>query len=585
MRRFLCICFAVLILVGIAAPTGMAAAEVTSGFTTDPVVAAGPHHSAAIRNDGTLWTWGNNEHGQLGDGSRNARHRPFQVPGLTNMVDVAAGRGFTVALRDDGTVWAWGTNWAGQLGDGSLTERTTPVRVQQIANVVAISAGFDFATALQTDGTVWAWGHNLTGQLGNNTSGNHATWPVQVHNLDGVTDIVSGGLHTVARRSNGTLWSWGNNWYGQVGDGTKENHRLTPVQVQGLNNVDTVSAGGWNTAAIQNGRVWTWGANSESQLGNGTRGSHTNSGTPTQLQHPTNVTTVAVGEVHVVAQAGDGLWAWGDNWFGQLGRGDSQNFSPSPVRVAAQNLSGATTLAVGQSHTIAIRPDGTVWSWGSNGSGQLGTGGTAHRSAPGYVVGGDNRAFRLTPPGSTPFHDVAPHNWFYDAVVFVHELGVKEGTSDTQFEPGTNLSRAMVATILWRMAGRPAVAYRPVFEDVTAGRWYSDAVIWAYDAGVVEGTGPGRFQPTNDITREQFATMLARYATYIGLDIETPGDVTLDRFPDAGAVSDWAEDSLLWSVYVGLMIGTDNGGLSPGGTTTRAESATILMRFIQAFEE
>ncbi|MCL2843640.1 MAG: S-layer homology domain-containing protein [Oscillospiraceae bacterium] len=591
MKRFLCTCLAVLMLVGIVAPAAMATVGSASGFTTEPVIAAGARHSAAIRNDGTVWTWGNNENGQLGDGTRNIRNRPVQVLGLSNMIDVAVGDGFTIALRDDGTIWSWGTNWVGQLGDGTLIDRMVPVRVQQVVNVVAISAGWEFATALQADGTVWAWGHNLSGQLGNNTSGNHTTWPVRVHNLDGVTAISSGGVHAMALRNNGTLWAWGNNWYGQLGDGTIENHRLTPVQVQGLTNVTAVSAGGWHTAAIQNGGLWTWGVNTDAQLGNGTMGSHTNSGTPAQVQNLSNVTAVAAGAMHTVAQAGDAFWAWGNNWFGQLGNGGgNQDVRTAPVRVDMQNLNSAMALVAGDVHTVAIRGDGTVWSWGGNAYGQLGDGSTTHRSVPGRVLGQDNLIFRLAPPGSTPFHDVSSSNWFYDAVVFVFEAGIKEGTSDTTFEPRTNLSRAMVATILWRMAGEPDATYRPVFHDVAAGRWYSEAIIWAYDAGVVEGTGPGRFRPTDDITREQFATMMARYATYTRMNMEVPSDFDLARFTDTGEISDWAEEGMLWSVYVGLIIGVDDDATSttallPRGTTTRAESATIIMRYMQTFAD
>jgi hypothetical protein len=176
------------------------------------------------------------------------------------------------------------------------------------------------------------------------------------------------------------------------------------------------------------------------------------------------------------------------------------------------------------------------------------------------------------------FNDVRPGQWFYDAVSFVDGEGIMTGTTATTFEPNARLSRAMVATILYRLAGSPAVTFESIFTDVGAGQWYSLPIVWAYQNDIVRGIGEGLFAPTNDITREQFAAMLHRFAEFRGDDMSV-GEVAT-AFPDIGQVSYWAAESMRWANYNGLITGTPEGLLNPLGTTTRAEAATILMRFM-----
>jgi len=160
-----------------------------------------------------------------------------------------------------------------------------------------------------------------------------------------------------------------------------------------------------------------------------------------------------------------------------------------------------------------------------------------------------------------------------------------QGTTATTFAPTATLTRAQVATILWRMAGEPAVTHRPDFGDVPAGRWYSVPVIWALDAGIVTGTGPGTFAPGTNITREAFATMMYRYARYTGEDSTVPGTFNLAQFTDHANVSSWAAEEMRWAVHNGLITGATETTLAPQGTANRAQCATILMRYVQAFIE
>src|SRR5690349_9424591 len=232
-------------------------------------VAARYGHGLAVRSDGTVWTWGDNQFGELGDGTTATRLAPAQVSGLTGVTQVAAGKFVSLALRSDGTVWAWGANGAGQLGRGTGTNHeVTPARVTGLAGAVKISAGAAFEMALRSDGTVWAWGSNGDGALANGTRTGYSAVPVKVASLDNVTDIAAGFGTAVVTRTNGisvakTVWTWGANDGGQIGDGTTA-WRLTPVQVTGLPVYLAGIAAGFRFTAVlgTDGTVWAWGDDS-----------------------------------------------------------------------------------------------------------------------------------------------------------------------------------------------------------------------------------------------------------------------------------------------------------------------------------
>lgn len=184
-------------------------------------------------------------------------------------------------------------------------------------------------------------------------------------------------------------------------------------------------------------------------------------------------------------------------------------------------------------------------------------------------------------PGSEnelPFHDVRPEHWYYNAIVFVYDKGYFAGTGADTFSPNAPMDRAMVATVLHRMAGSTQVTGGSAFSDVADGQWYTQGIAWASSQGVVNGMGGGRYEPHLAVTREQLVTMLYRYEKdYRKLPVSATG--TLDVFPDGGAVSSWAQDAMRWAVGAGLIQGRDTGHLDPVGTASRAEVATILQRF------
>jgi alpha-tubulin suppressor-like RCC1 family protein len=369
------------------------------GIGMGSTISAKASHSLALCSDGTVWAWGNNSDGQLGDGTTVDRTVPVQVEDLRDVVAISAGWGHSLALRSDGTVWAWGDNGYGQLGDGTTINHTVPVQVKGLRDVFAISGGAWHSLALRSDGTVWAWGYNGYGQLGDGTTVDR-TVPVQVKGLRDVVAISAGWRHSLALRSDGTVWAWGDNkcgmlrpdgtpwgpWVdhgcGELGIGTAIANSAIPVQVQWLNDVIAISAGDWYSLALRSdGTVWGWGWNGNRQLGDGTNISR-NSPVRTDLR---DVVAISAGAHHSLALRSDGtVWGWGDNGSGQLGNG---KVSSRSIFVQAEGLSDVVAISTGSDHSLALRSDGTVWAWGWNKSGQLGDGTTTDRYSPVQVKG------------------------------------------------------------------------------------------------------------------------------------------------------------------------------------------------------
>ena len=346
-------------------------------------------HSVYVKDDGTVLAWGNNNNGQLGDGSVVSKKTPVFITGLTGMTSVAVGSGHSVALKNDGTVWAWGNNDNGQLGDGTLASRNTPAKLSGLAGMVAVAAGAGHTVVLKNDGTVWAWGSNSNGQLGDGSTTARYS-PVQVVGLSSVTALAAGESHTVALKNDGTVWAWGNNSNGQLGDGSTVTRQL-PVQVSGLSGttsgvVVAVAAGYDHTVALKNdGTVWTWGNNSNGQLGNG---NITPNDIPVQVSSLSLVKAIAAGFGHTLALQSDGtVWTWGNNSKGQLGNGLT-NGAPldSAIPVLVTGLPGVTDIAGGYESSVVLKSaskgDGTFWAWGSNINGQLGNGLNADSAVP-----------------------------------------------------------------------------------------------------------------------------------------------------------------------------------------------------------
>jgi alpha-tubulin suppressor-like RCC1 family protein len=319
-------------------------------------------------------------------GGSNDRFTPIQVHGqgnvgyLNSIVAIMGGESHNFALKSDGSVWAWGWNAMGQLGDETFTDSYTPVQVSGLNSVIALGGRAYHSLALRSDGTVWTWGWNGGGQLADGTTTN-GNIPVQVGGLSGVLKVTGGYKHSLALMSDHTLRSWGTNTAGQLGNGYYNNSSV-PVQVSILSNAIQMSAG-WNhnVALKSDGTVWTWGENTNGELGND---STTNSNVPIQVGGLSNMIAVSGGDFHSAALKSDGtVWTWGWNRDGQLGDGTNAE-RHTPVQV--KGLSNIIAIAARDHHNLALKSDGTVWAWGWNINGQLGDGTTLDRNIPVQVI-------------------------------------------------------------------------------------------------------------------------------------------------------------------------------------------------------
>ncbi|MCM3136626.1 hypothetical protein M3629_28055, partial [Paenibacillus polysaccharolyticus] len=305
---------------------------------TQKKLSSGGDFTLTVKEDGTVWSWGNNGYGQLGDGTRSAKTVAVQASGLTSIVEVSAGSGHVLALKSDGTVWSWGNNAQSQLGDGTTVAQNVAKVIPKLSEMISIGAVQNRSYAVKADGTLWAWGGNfgatpqpmkingvvsVTGRYALLSDGTvwdvSSSYPTKVYSLENVVTIAdsSSSGHALAIKRDGSVWSWGSNSYGQLGNGTTSN-TSTPVKVTGLENIQSIGAGAMHSLAVDElGQVWSWGYNGYGQLGVPGSSSVTkavqvgNMNRGAQIVGGTNSSTVLL-------RNGD-LWSWGQG--GLLGDG------------------------------------------------------------------------------------------------------------------------------------------------------------------------------------------------------------------------------------------------------------------------
>ncbi|MEO6069944.1 MAG: T9SS type A sorting domain-containing protein, partial [Chitinophagaceae bacterium] len=340
-------------------------------------VAGGSAYSIALKSDGTFWSWGANGAGELGDGTNDTKITPVLVRTSNgDWLQVANGESHTTAIKDDGTLWAWGKNTNGQLGDGTTIERHTPTQIGTDNKWVSVSCGGAYTIALKSNGTLWSWGLNDAGQLGDGTFINKIT-PVQVGTDSKWVSIAAAYSHTIGLKCDGTLWSWGSNVGGRAGlDIDKINY---PLQVGTDNKWVSIAVGSDNTFALKsNGSFWGCGDNTYGQLGYATE-YYTNR--LTQLDFTPDCISISAGAEHTAAIKSDGsLWVLGNNNLGQLGLGADKRIRYDPTRLGTDN--DWISIQNGNYFTNALKSDGTLWAWGTNYLGQLGDGTKSDKNVP-----------------------------------------------------------------------------------------------------------------------------------------------------------------------------------------------------------
>ena len=353
-------------------------------------VTSGHFHTSAIKTTGTLWAWGRNRYGALGTGLTDYTISPTQLG--TGWSSISAGHNQTLAVKSNGTLWSWGTNTtSGQLGLGDVINRSSPVQVGTGTDWAKVSSGFgtvELGTsfAIKTTGTLWSWGLGTTGQLGHSVMFGpppaSKSSPVQVGTGTDWASVDNSASHTVAIKTGKSLWVWGNNFTGRLGlNTTVPSSFSSPMQLGVATDWESVSVGYLCTMAIRTGgTLWGWGQGTSGQLG---LGNAIAISAPVQVGTGTNWASVSVGNNHTMAIKTTGtLWGWGANTNGRLGTGNTTACS-SPVQVGAGT--NWSKVSAGSVHTLAIKTDGTLWAWGNNTYHNLGLNDTMrffHRSSP-----------------------------------------------------------------------------------------------------------------------------------------------------------------------------------------------------------
>jgi len=384
-----------------------------------------PHTASAAEGD--VWGWGENAYGKIGNGNHSSgdeanESQPVETSAIPGeVVAIDAGAHFTLALTAAGTVYAWGFNdyWQlGRPGTGDDIISITPVQIDGLSNITAISAGVVFGLALDADGHVWAWGDNTFGQLGSDSVVG-VSLPIMIDGLEDITAISAGGFHALALDADGRVHAWGLNTAGQLGNGLQTT-LYTPTPVAALDGIPIAQVAGGNAqsfAVTQTGSVFAWGSNHYGQLGDGTA-SATLTVTPKLIPSLSNIVRVEsapAGWGHTLALTDQGtLLSWGSNESGEVGAGSDDPVIPTPVAV----MTDVASMAAGGYHSVVLTTAGVAWAWGLNADGQLGDGTTTSRNSPtpvattlrfSMVTAGAQHTIALRTPDSTP-PAIAPLN-------------------------------------------------------------------------------------------------------------------------------------------------------------------------------
>ena len=366
-------------------------------FSVKALNSVGASASSGISNSistssapGQLWGWGLAAcGGLLAQGNSTNYSSPKQVGSLSNWQSISEGSYYALAIKSNGTLWGWGLNQYGQLGNCSSTGSSSPVQIGALTNWKTVSANEYTNTAIKTDGTMWSWGQNYYGSLGLNFTNGTRSSPTQIGsctNWKGVQRGTCGA--TVALKTDGTLWSWGKAYYGNLGNNCNSINQSSPVQIGALTtwaSVSTINSSMQMGAIKSDGTLWTWGGpNNSGQLGLCVTTYSFSS--PKQVGSQTYWKQLAIGNNSGAIDTSGRLWTWGGNYNGALGllTQGSGTYKSSPTQVGALT-NWKKIITGGFANSIALKRDGTIWAWGYGGCGLLGQNTNTSYSSPKQV--------------------------------------------------------------------------------------------------------------------------------------------------------------------------------------------------------
>lgn len=634
-KRLLSLALALVLCIGLVTPAFAAGQPGTVGKPA--ILAAGEDTIAVISSKDTLWMWGLKDHGMMGvgetqdyeDNAQRYQETPVKVMENVRSVSISSSdvQPFAAAIKTDGSLWMWGCNNQGQLGNGGTgskydsknnwTVQSTPVKIMD--NVVAVSCGTSHTAAIKADGSLWVWGNNNCGTIGNGEVGNQQKTPVKV--LDNVSSVLCYGSNTAAVKTDGTLWMWGdtsgnafNN--GGIGNYTESFQHLTStlqtVPIKVMEGVETAYCGynGNPLVLKKDGTLVTWPTNAG--MKEVSQGDYAAETIPIQPTEPMPLETVmkdvayvSGGTVfayyHGITQAilkKDGsLWMSGNNRYGQLGVRElfqtDEISHNNPVKV----MDNVVAVAVyGSSGVAAVTSDGKLWGWGYQDSALL-KADPMSQVFPGsrkswtnvlnqkipvtcidtpYWISPINAKIPVSDSTSTSvptiggFNDVKSTDYFADAVLWAVEKNITSGTSKTTFSPNATCTKAQILTFLWRANGSPEPTISNPFTDIKAADYYYKAALWAAEKGLVSGS---TFGANADCTR-------AMTVEYLWKAAGSPAPSGKASFTDVSANADYAQ-AVAWAVEKGITSGTSKTTFSPAATCTRGQIVTFLYRAMQ----